>query len=68
MLREKFSQKVVSAIAIWTLVSCGLIGLMITTPDDQIKASATTLYVGGSGPVNYTTIQASIDLPSRKYN
>ena len=51
-------------IRIGTILICTLLivsSLVIVSPVKSVKVSGNTLYVGGSGPGNYTRIQDAID-------
>ena len=49
-----------------TVIFCMLLGSAFTIfyPIEKCSASANTLYIGGSGPGNYSTIQDAIDMAS----
>jgi parallel beta-helix repeat protein len=53
--------KIKSILTIFILISSGFIGILIFSTDDLTVSGATILYVGGSGPGNYTKIQTAIN-------
>ena len=58
--KREVNTKTISIFIICLFVFGGFFGLFILE-NDTVSVSATTLYVGGSGSGNYTTIQAAID-------
>jgi uncharacterized repeat protein (TIGR01451 family) len=58
---KEFSMKFVSVILVSALVLVSFFGLLKIGNDGTNVSAATTLYVGGSGQGNYTTIQSAID-------
>jgi hypothetical protein len=58
-------RQIITCTVVWLIVIAGTLTSLITMYDNPVvgtvRGAPTTLYVGGAGPGNYTTIQAAID-------
>ena len=54
-------RSILSIVTIWAVVIAGVLGGLLFINEDEAEVSAATLFVGGAGPGNYSTIQQGID-------